>query len=119
MRTVSAILATVTIILGGCSNPPSVAEKPPFAQKIGQNCTVQLRRGDGLGAGGDVPVSLTTANINGADVSVKGKLRAVADGWIAIEAENTEYCIPREAILLVQFNKVIVREHGSSDGAGK
>ena len=105
MRTLSAILATMTLILGGCGTPSAVVEKPPFAQNIGKNCTVQFRRGDALGAGRDLPVSPTTDNINGADVSVSGKLRAVADGWIAIEFENTEYCIPRESILLIKFNR--------------
>lgn len=95
----------VAFLLSGCSNPPPVPEKPPLADKVGQNCIVQFKRGDGLGAGGNLPVSPTTGTINGAEVSVSGKLRAVSGGWIAVESDNREYCIPRESILLVQFSK--------------
>ena len=105
MHTISAILVTMTLFLSGCGAPSSVIEKPPFSQNIGKNCTVQFRRGDGLGAGQNLPVSPTTDNINGSDVSVSGKLRAVADGWVTLEVQNAEYCIPRESILLIQFNR--------------
>jgi hypothetical protein len=58
-----------------------------------------------LGAGGSVPVPPTTNAMNGAEVCVSGKLQAVAGGWIVVGTDNWEYCIPRESILLVQFNK--------------
>jgi hypothetical protein len=66
---------------------------------------VQFRRGDGLGAGGSLPVPPTTNAMNGADVSVSGKLQAMAGGWIVVGTDNWEYCIPQESILLIQFNK--------------
>jgi hypothetical protein len=50
-------------------------------------------------------VSPTTGATNGAEVSVNGKLRAVSGGWIMIESGGTEYYIPLESILLVQFTK--------------
>jgi len=66
----------------GCSNPQ------PLAEKVGQNCTVQFRRGDALGAGGDLTVSPTTNGINVATVSVSGRLRAASVDWIAVESGN-------------------------------
>jgi hypothetical protein len=105
MRAAMISAALFAIVVSGCNNPQPVPEKPPLAEKIGRKCTIQFRRGDGLGAGGNQPVPPTTGNINGADVCVSGELRAVSGGWIAVESGNTEYCIPREAILLVQFDK--------------
>jgi hypothetical protein len=111
MRAVAIFAVLVAVLLGGCNNAPPLSPSPPapkqsvLAERVGENCTVQFRRGDGLGAGGDSPVSPNTGSINGTEVSVSGQLRAVSAGWIAVESGNTEYCIPRESILLVQFNK--------------
>ena len=105
MRTTLTLAALWAALLGGCNS--SAVEKPPLlVEKIGQNCTVQFRRGDVLGAGGGLPVPPTTGAINGAEVSVSGKLRSVSGNWIAVESGGTEYCIPHEAILLVQFHKL-------------
>jgi hypothetical protein len=93
------------VCAGGCGSGPVAEERPPFMDKIGKSCTVQFKRGDGLGSGANLPVPPTTGNINGASVNVSGKLRAVSGGWIAVETGQTEYCIPRESILLVQFDK--------------
>jgi|SRR5579864_6148220 len=105
MRAVPVLLFGVVFALCGCSNSQPAVEQTPLAGKFGQNCTVQFRRGDGLGAGGSVPVSPTTNAQNGAEVCVSGKLQAVKGSWIVVEADNSEYYIPRESILLVQFNK--------------
>ena len=103
---VHATLLAGMILLGflsGCGGP--VVETNPLRAKIGRSCTVQFRRGDGLGAGGVLPVSPTTSGINGAEVSVYGKLSEVGDGWITIVAEKVEYNIPRESILLIAFGQ--------------
>ena len=105
MRAVSVLLFGLVLALCGCSNSEPAVEKSPLAEKIGQNCTVQFRRGDGLGAGSSAPVPPTTNAMNGAEVSLSGKLQAVTGGWIVVGTDNFEYCIPRESILLVQFNK--------------
>ena len=102
MRAVAVLVACLAVSLIGCNGP---ADRSPLADRVGQNCTVQFRRGDGLGAGGGLPVPPTTGGINGAEVSVGGKLRAVSGGWIVVESATAEYCIPRESILLVQFSK--------------
>jgi hypothetical protein len=104
MRSVK-LMALLAVLLGGCDSAQPVSDKPLPAEKVGQNCVVQFRRGDGLGAGGSLPVSATTGSVNGAEVSVSGKLRAVSGGWIAVESGNTEYHIPRESILLIQFGR--------------
>src|SRR5689334_20168433 len=70
---------------------------------IGRNCTVQLRRGDGLGAAATAPVSPVTGNSNGGDTSVSGKLYSVNEEWVVIEGVNDSLLwIPKGSILLVQ-----------------
>jgi hypothetical protein len=105
MRVITALAAIVGALVCGCDNSQPVVEKPLLAEKVGQDCIVQFRRGDGLGAGGGNPIPPTTTNYNGADIGVRGKLRAVSGGWIAVESAGTEYCIPRESILMIQFSK--------------
>lgn len=105
MRAVTVFATFLVVLLSGCNNAQPGGEKPPFVEKVGQNCTVQFRRGDALGAGAGLPVGPTVGTTNGAEVSVSGKLRAVSGGWITIESDGTAYCIPVESILLVQFDK--------------
>ncbi|HMO35418.1 MAG TPA: hypothetical protein PKA06_05190 [Gemmatales bacterium] len=105
MRVSLVLLAGLVLLLGGCGNSPQYDEALLFAGKIGQQCTVQFRRGDALGAGGGLPVPPTTSAINSAEVYVSGKLKAIAGSWIKIEVEGKEFLIPREVILLLQFSK--------------
>ena len=105
MRAVVVLSVLFVILVIGCNNAQPVSEKHPFADRIGKSCIVQFRRGDALGAAGNLPVPPSTGNINGADVKVSGLLRAVSHDWIAIESGDKEYCIPRDSILLVQFEK--------------
>jgi hypothetical protein len=106
MRAVTVFAALVVVLFSGCSNGQPEPEKSPLSQKVGQNCSVQFRRGDALGAGGGLPVSPNADITNGTEVSITGKLRAVTGGWIMIESGGgTEYCIPVESILLVRFSK--------------
>jgi hypothetical protein len=105
LRRNATLAALLAVLVVGCDSAQPVSDKPLLAEKVGQNCIVQFRRGDGLGAAGSLPVSATTGSINGAEVSVSGKLRAVSGGWIAVESGSTEYDIPRESILLVQFGR--------------
>lgn len=88
------------VAIAGCGGG---TDDGPLVARLGRRCTVQFRRGDALGAGGDLPVSPTTGNINGAQVNLEGTLRAVGGGWIAVESAGRAYCIPRDAILLVEF----------------
>ena len=104
MRRLAFITMMGVLAIGGCSGSQHAVEKPPFMDKIGQPCTVQFRRGDALGAGGDRPVSFDTDNFNGADLSVRGTLRAMSGDWIVVQSGESEYCIPRESVLLVRFD---------------
>jgi len=105
MRSALAVMPLLAVLVGGCSNPTQAPEQTPLADKVGRRCTVQFKRGDGLGAGGDIPVSPATGVINGAEVCVVGQLRGVSGDWIEVESADREYVIPRESILLVQFDK--------------
>ena len=105
MRSRSAFVGCAAISLFGCGHNPGAAEKNPLTAKIGKDCVVQFRRGDGLGAAGDIPVPPTTGNINGADVQIEGKLESVNGGWVVLGQGDMERWIPRESILLIQFSK--------------
>ena len=105
MRSATIFVPLMAVLLSACSNPPQAPKKTPLANKVGQNCTVQFKRGDGLGAGGDSPVAPEIGSINGSKVYVSGKLHAVSADWIAVESADREYFIPLGAILLVQFDK--------------
>ena len=73
---------------------------------IGKNCTVQLRRGDGLGAAATSPVSPLTGSFNGGDTSVSGKLHSANEEWLVIEGANDSLLwVPKGSILLVQVAK--------------
>lgn len=64
----------------------STTELEPQALKafVGKNCTVQFRR-DWLGMTAVLPVSPTTNSINGAEVSIYGKLDHIDNDWIALD----------------------------------
>ena len=100
MRATTVFLAVAAFGMCGCGG-----EQNPMAEKIGQNCTVQFRRGDALGAGGSLPVPPNTNAMNGAEVCVSGKLQSIAPAWVVVAQERREYYIPRESILLIQFDK--------------
>jgi hypothetical protein len=102
---VALLLCAITLALCGCSGSQNPGEQSPLSAKIGQNCTVQLRRGDGLGAASGSPVPPTTNAHNGAEVCISGKLQAVAGSWIVVGADNRAYYIPRESILLIEVSK--------------
>ena len=104
MRAIAVIVMMGVLGIGGCSGSQHVVEEPPFIDKVGQACIVQFRRGDALGAGGELPVTFATDNVNGVDVSVRGTLRAVSREWVVIQSRESEFCIPRESILLVRFD---------------
>lgn len=89
--------------LAGCGSNPNAGERNFFSSKLGANCKIQFRRGDCLGASGGNPVPPITDSINGAEVSLAGKLQAARDGWFVIVRADNEYRIPRESILLIEF----------------
>ena len=101
----SSWFLAAALALPGCGATQPAAESSPLSAKIGSQCTVQFRRGDVLGAGGGLPVPPTTGAINGADVAVAGKLLSVGGSWVVVGSDRTEYVIPREAILMIQFQK--------------
>jgi hypothetical protein len=83
---------TTAAFAGGMQLPP------------GKLCTVQFRRGDALGAGAPLPVNPLSNNINGAETSVSGKLKAALDEWIVIEQGAAELWIPKASVLLTRFD---------------
>jgi hypothetical protein len=55
----------VILTVPGCNRSTTIEEVDLLASKVGRSCTVQFRRGDGLGAGGGSSVPPTTGSING------------------------------------------------------
>ena len=103
MRLTAVIWVGVALAFSGCGR--GSAEDQPLSAKVGKMCTVQFRRGDGLGAAGTLPVGPTTGSINGAEVSLHGKLVAVEEGWVTIASGAVIYCVNQESILLIEFRK--------------
>ena len=109
------LLSAITFLFAsGCSQPPPPL-RPQLQVKIGQPCVVQFRR-DALGAAAPNPIPPTTGNFNGAQTSMLGSLVAANDLWVAIEVEEYEYWIPREAILSL---RVAHAANGKRGGSGK
>lgn len=68
---------------------------------MGQNCTVQIKRSS-LGAAASLPIPPTTDSINGARVSVAGKVKQVGEDWLVLEAAGGDLWIARTEIMLIQ-----------------
>lgn len=100
MRTLVLALLAVFVTIG-CdpANGDSV-----LGRRIGRNCSIHLRP-DALGTSANIPVSVMTDVMNGAQVSVTGKLLEANEEWIVIQDEprNAEIGIPRSAVLAVRF----------------
>jgi hypothetical protein len=91
------LLIAAMVLPLGCGNPSA---SDGLNDKIGTMCTVQFRRGDALGGAAPLPVGPQSDSINGADVSVAGKLTAVDEKWIVLDDKTW---IPRSSVLLIQF----------------
>jgi hypothetical protein len=94
MRHQLLALALIPLLSACSGNPPG-----------GKEATIQFRRGDSLGGGGNLPVSPTTNSINGATVSLSGKIIKIEADWVVVETKQEEIWIPKSAILLIQYAK--------------
>ncbi|MGL4461603.1 MAG: hypothetical protein ACRDD1_00035 [Planctomycetia bacterium] len=93
------LASTASVLLvAGCADRTA-----PLSRHVGEQCTVQLRRGDALGAAGEAPVAPTTTNLNGADVNLVGVLKQVREGWVVIESRGRLFHLPTSSILLIEF----------------
>jgi hypothetical protein len=89
----------VAVLLSSCfSDHYSYLNK-----KRGKPCIVQLKR-NALGCAAQLPVSPLTSNINGADVAIYGTLKKVDKDAVTIINGKTTYWIPKDSILLIQFD---------------
>ena len=92
------ILFVAAVILPlGCGNP---SPSDSLRAKVGTPCTIEFRRGDALGGAGSVPVPPQTDSINGAMVSISGKLTAIDADWVVLDGK---VWVPRSSILLIEF----------------
>jgi hypothetical protein len=110
MRTAVLLLGAGVAVLGGCTTnaarrtagTPAVVATDPAHPPLGDHCTVQFKR-DLLGTHASLPVSPTADAINGASVSIRGKLVAVDQEWIVLEAGDETIWVPRQNVLLLHF----------------
>lgn len=96
------LLITVLLLNAGCAD--TAREDNPLQSQIGKNCIVYFRK-DALGMGSDVPASVTTGNMNGAEVTQVGELMEAGKDWIVIGYDGRMFHIPRESIQMVEFGK--------------
>ena len=90
------------LIASGCAD--AARDRNPMQSQIGKNCIVYFRK-DALGMGSDVPASVTTGNMNGAEVTQIGELLEAERDWIVIGYDGRLFHIPRESIQMVEFGK--------------
>jgi hypothetical protein len=96
----SCILGALT--LSGCGGAARSDDDPSLGPRVGSVCTVYLRR-DALGAAASTPIPATSMNHNGADIVVRGKLVRANAAWVEIDTGQSQFNIPREAILMLEF----------------
>ena len=89
------VLAPLLALLAACSDVPT--DLP-----LGETVTVQFRR-DALGGGANLPVPPTTNSVNGAEVSLTGKLLRVDFDWILLDVPGSTslHWIDIDSVLLV------------------
>ena len=100
---IAGLLAT-TLLFSGCKESKSSTEFKSADLRKWKTDTVSVQfRRDALGSAHQLPVSPTTSSINGATVSMKGRLIDVGPEAIVLESRGNNHWIPREVILLVKF----------------
>lgn len=90
------LLLIVTAFLAGCEKSPP----------IGKEVSLQLRRGDALGSGANLPVPPRTGGINGAETGISGKLVQITDEWVVVDTNGMNAAriwIPKINILLIEY----------------
>lgn len=95
-------LALMCSLFSGCS--PSQSDVGPLKSLVRKNCTVFFRH-DVLGQADSMPSNFEADVINGAPVSVTGKLVTGSDEWILIETESKRLYIPRSNVLFISSSE--------------
>lgn len=102
------IFGLASMFFVGCQkNNDSVGEFSGYKllnQYSNNYVTVQFRR-DMLGASVDLPIGPTTQKINGANTSLRGRLKWSSENSVLISSGNDAIWIPRESILLIQISE--------------
>jgi hypothetical protein len=110
MRSSFFLLCALLATAAGCAAttaPPTGADRfdlsNPSHPPLHAHCIVQLKR-DVLGAGGNnLPIGPTIETINGASVSVGGRLLRLDREWVVLDTGTKKLWVPRENVLLLQF----------------
>jgi hypothetical protein len=89
----------LAILSAGCDVPR--APDSVLTKLHGQTVTVFIRH-DVLGQASDIPSSISVGVLNGAEVSLTGKLILSSPHWIVIEVLDSRWTIPRENVLAIR-----------------
>jgi hypothetical protein len=100
-RTVYGLGLIGVLAVTGCGGDDPPPPDPMLGGRVGDNCTVYLRR-DALGMAAPSPSPALTGNHNGADTAVSGKLIRVNAEWVVIADGRRELTIPKSAILVIE-----------------
>src|SRR4051812_19714081 len=77
--------------------------------QVGASCHVQFKR-DLLGSASQQPIPPTTDSMNGAQVSVSGKLVDLNADWVVLDiGDNQEIWVQRKNVLLLHFKSAKTR----------
>ena len=99
MRTLLITLASLA--LAGCASGET-GTPHPGDPPIGAQCRLQFNRSD-LGAAASLPIPPTTGSINGAEVSVSGKILSIDEDWVVLDDGHSKLWVPRRNVLLLMF----------------
>jgi len=102
-RTVYGLGLAGALAVAGCGDDDPPPADPMLGGRVGDNCTIYLRR-DALGMAGPSPSSPLTGNHNGADTAVSGKLVRVNAEWVVIVDGGRERTIPKSVILVIELS---------------
>jgi hypothetical protein len=100
-RTVYRLGLIGVLAVTGCGGDDPPLPDPMLSGRVGDNCTVYLRR-DALGMAAPSPSPALTGNHNGADTALSGKLVRVNAEWVVIATAGRELTIPKSAILVIE-----------------
>jgi hypothetical protein len=96
------VIVLLLIVFAACHKRPTPKPIAEALPPIGKTCTVQLRR-DAMGAAAPVPIPPLSANHNGVDTCVTGKLKMINADWVVIDRNGADLWVPKSSVLLVQF----------------
>lgn len=108
MKLSCIVVLCSALVLPGCNGPSTANSRTSSASatslqgRIGQHCQVQFRR-DVLGAAAPNGIAPQVGTYNGMALSMYGTLTKVQPDFIWLTSDKSEYAIPVQTILFLEF----------------